>query len=308
MEEIFSDMNGEYVANRTGKWSEQLKQWFSDLWNGIKKMFGAEHDKMQEVFKRSYEGKYKDTLANVPKEQGGLVRVKGKLEDDPGLWEARFADAAAEVSKQVDAQSLAEKQLREVFKGQKEYERPVPPALGSVPIGDLRKLTDLESTPGNDHELIIRSNPATTPKAIVENYDGLLELRKLKAEERIHEIFKGMTKEQDKQLFQAAKNYQVGGMANAEHALDPQLAVVFNKVTRMYDSVAQDAYASGRIRGIRENYITQIWDKTSKDIPETSLTPEQINFLRNASSMTTRFGLEKIIKTSQRWYRRRPQA
>lgn len=294
MEEIFSDMNGEYVAARTGSWSDQLKTFFSDLWNGIKKAAGANYDKIQDVFRQSYKGEFKERVGKPAEAQPALVRAKAKLDDDPGLWEARFAEAAGEVEKQMDEQSVAE---REIFGKQGNPGYKVPPALGSVPIGDTRELFDKESTPGDDHARIVKANPAVSAKAIVENYDGLLELRKLKTEERVHDIFHGMTKEQDKQLFNAAKAYQVGGDANAAHQLTPELSKAFNAVTKLYDAVAQDAYVSGRIRGIRENYITQIWDNSSKGIPETSLTPEQINFLRGASSTSTRFALEKVIKT-----------
>lgn len=312
-EELWVDQNGKYVAGKTGGMSERIKAFLADLWNALKKALGANYDKAREIFKQSYEGQLKDGL-NQPAKPFQFVTTKLKLADDESLWQERFknelapqpdqtpdeqrvwdefATAAHGVSREVDAAAADARAASATATAR----QGIPAALGEVPVGDFRKLTDPLSTPTDDYRRIATANKPDTAKKIVENYDGLIELRRLKNQERVMEIFKGMSKQQDQALFDAAKAYQVAGMTNAEHHLDPTLSKVFNQVTHLYDAVGQDAFVSGRIRALRENYITQIWDKES--LKETGLTPEQVNFLRGASSITTRFSLERSIKNYQ---------
>lgn len=233
-------------------------------------------------------------------------KSKLKLADDQQVWD-EFAKASQKLEGELTRDKEAMRGIRRLNNADKprvdhdgswldrltqaDEERPMPAALGDVPVGEFRELTDFKSTPGDDHRRITEFNPATSPRAIVDNYDGLLELRRLKSEERLTEIFKGTTKEQDKALFEAAMEYQIDGTTS----LDPELQKVFNQTTKLFESVGQDAYVSGRIRGLQENYITQIWD--TEKIKDTSLTVEQIAFLRGASTTTTRFSLEKTVKS-----------
>lgn len=271
VEELFVDEGGKYAADRTGSMSQKLQTWFKDFWNAIKKAFGAEYDKMREIYKQSFEGKFRAELTrDRPTKPFELVRTKLKLSDDEEMWAARFREEAGKTGGEP---------------------RPIPPALGDVPIGEFRKLTDVASTPGDDHARITEAHPGASPKAVVENYDGLLELRRLKTEERIQGIFKGVSKSQDTELFKGAMDYQIDGRTT----LPKELQTIFNQVTGLFQAVGQDAYVSGRIRGLQENYITQIWD--TEHIPDTSLTPEQISFLKGASSVTTKFSLEKTVKS-----------
>jgi len=182
--------------------------------------------------------------------------------DEKEIWD-NFAKAAEEVSREVkshNAQVRTEKYLKASSdpdglwnaRFEKDGFTPVPPALGDIKTGDTRELFDPESTPLMDHLHIVNANKPTSPKAVVENYDGLLELRRLKNDKRIAEIFKGVNKKDDQRLFEAAMQYQIDGTTD----LPLELQVIFNKVTHLYESVAQDAFAGGRIRAIRERSRT----------------------------------------------------
>jgi len=331
MEEIFADLNGEYVAGRTGKWSDQLKLWFSDLWNAIKKAVGANYDKMQEVFRKSYEGLYRSDLVPTSSKPFEVTTTKLKVspEEEQRALD-NFAAEAAKIEKDLvaakktpaepkpKAESTEPPKPRLTVEQQMEEGRqkfttspekreaealwearlaaageaadPLPPALESIKVGDLRDLFDQDSTVQQDYAAIATANKPETAKAAVENYDGLGELRRLKNEERIRTIFKGIKKDKDEELFAAAMDYQIDGKT----ALPQELQVVFNKVTKLFDSVGQDALAANRIRGLKENYITQIWDLPAN--PDTSLTPNQIAFLKGASATSTRFSIERVVK------------
>jgi len=170
---------------------------------------------------------------------------------------------------------------------------------------DLANPTNSTQT---DHDIILMENPSESPKAVIENYDGLSEIRNQKDDTKVKNIFSGIEKKEDKQLFEAFMDYQEGATEAESMAafdkLPQELKDVAIKVTRLFDDLGQKALMEKRINNLTENYITQIWDE--KSIEELvkngyskaeGLNEEQLAYLKNFVSQNTRFGLERVIQS-----------
>lgn len=165
--------------------------------------------------------------------------------------------------------------------------------------GAKEGLANPDNTIDEDLRLIKAENKPDNPTKVVENHQGLEDLRLHKDDQMVKELFKGVGKKEDKQLFDAAITYQkTGDWAG----LPDKLKETATRVTTLFDMLGRKALEEGRIQNMRENYITQIWDEQSIDkiLRDPSyvgkLTEEQRAFLKNFIGSSTRFGLERVFK------------
>lgn len=153
------------------------------------------------------------------------------------------------------------------------------------------------STAEEDHRIIVEANKATDPKKVVENYDGLQKLRRWKVDQTIDEIFRDVSKKENEQLFEAAMSYQETG--NIPTDIPQKLQDILLQTNQLYQALGDQALADGRIHGLKENYITQIWNEDSLEaiLKIDKLTPQQKAYIESMIGTTSRFNLQRSIDT-----------